>query len=187
MAMRDVSQHSLTMLFCIAIVGGLTLMMGQHARSESLFYQFRYSSPLADTHEAEACPGRDYRGRRNCYGGIRSPHRWQAYGGIRWRTRWRRHALDLYRRSGWGVVRPVRIIRPATHDRKRFSSKSEGSGRLATSAKVGANSHHVIEYHDVRWSRFRKLFIGFVIFHGLRCCVRMRPDDLGAMCGPFGC
>ena len=38
MAMRDVSQHSLTMLFCIAIIGGLTLMMGQHARSESLFY-----------------------------------------------------------------------------------------------------------------------------------------------------
>src|SRR6185437_12160838 len=99
----------------------------------------------------------------NCYGGIRSSHRGQANGGIRWWTRWRRHALDLYRSSGWGVVRPVRIIRPATHDRKRFSSKSEGSGRLATPAKVGASSHHVVEYHDVRGSRFRELFIDFVI------------------------
>ena len=38
MAMRDVSQHSLTMLFCIAIVGGLTFMMVQQARAESLLF-----------------------------------------------------------------------------------------------------------------------------------------------------
>jgi hypothetical protein len=29
------------MLFLIVIVGGTTLMMGQHTRSESLFYYFR--------------------------------------------------------------------------------------------------------------------------------------------------
>jgi hypothetical protein len=50
MAMRDVSQHSLTMLFCIAIVGGLTLMMGQHARSESLFYYFRLDDQVPENH-----------------------------------------------------------------------------------------------------------------------------------------
>src|SRR5712672_307688 len=50
MARRDVSQHSLTMLFCIAIVGGLTLMMGQHARSESLFYYFRLDDQVPENH-----------------------------------------------------------------------------------------------------------------------------------------
>src|ERR1700758_3177490 len=38
------------MLFCIAIVGGLTLMMGQHARSESLFYYFRLEDQVPENH-----------------------------------------------------------------------------------------------------------------------------------------
>jgi len=38
------------MLFCIAIVGGLTLMMGQHARSESLFYYFRLDDQVPENH-----------------------------------------------------------------------------------------------------------------------------------------
>src|SRR5258707_13939001 len=50
MAMRDVSQHSLTMLFWIAIVGGLRLMMGQHTRSESLFYYFRLDDQVPENH-----------------------------------------------------------------------------------------------------------------------------------------
>jgi hypothetical protein len=38
------------MLLWIAIVGGLTLMMGQHARSESLFYYFRLADQVAENH-----------------------------------------------------------------------------------------------------------------------------------------
>jgi hypothetical protein len=50
MAMRSVSQHSVTMLLWIAIVGGLTLMMGQHARCESLFYYFRLEDQVPEDH-----------------------------------------------------------------------------------------------------------------------------------------
>jgi transposase len=38
------------MLFCLASVGGLTLMMGQHARSESLFYYFRLDDQIPESH-----------------------------------------------------------------------------------------------------------------------------------------
>src|SRR5258708_5984136 len=38
------------MLFCIVIVGGLTLMMGQHTRSESLFYYFRLDDQVPENH-----------------------------------------------------------------------------------------------------------------------------------------
>jgi transposase len=38
------------MLLWIAIVGGLTLMMGQHARSESLFYYFRLEDQVSENH-----------------------------------------------------------------------------------------------------------------------------------------
>jgi transposase len=38
------------MLLWMAIVGGLTLMMGQHARSESLFYYFRLEDQVAENH-----------------------------------------------------------------------------------------------------------------------------------------
>jgi transposase len=38
------------MLLWIAIVGGLTLMMGQHARSESLFYYFRLEDQVPEDH-----------------------------------------------------------------------------------------------------------------------------------------
>ena len=50
MAMRDVSQHSLTMLLWMAIVGGLRLMMGQRTRSESLFYYFRLEDQVPENH-----------------------------------------------------------------------------------------------------------------------------------------
>jgi|HubBroStandDraft_5_1064220.scaffolds.fasta_scaffold227068_2 hypothetical protein len=38
------------MLFWIAIVGGLTLMMGQHTRSDSLFYYFRLEDHVPENH-----------------------------------------------------------------------------------------------------------------------------------------
>src|SRR3954453_3945323 len=38
------------MLCLIAIVGGLLLMMGQHSRSEALFYYFRLEDPLPEDH-----------------------------------------------------------------------------------------------------------------------------------------
>jgi transposase len=38
------------MLLWIAIVGGLRLMMGQHARSESLFYYFRLEDQIPENH-----------------------------------------------------------------------------------------------------------------------------------------
>src|SRR6202165_1062807 len=38
------------MRFLIAILGGLLIMMGQHARSEALFYYFRLEDQVPDTH-----------------------------------------------------------------------------------------------------------------------------------------
>src|SRR5277367_1389599 len=38
------------MLFLTVIVGGTTLMMGQHARSESLFYYFRLEDQVPENH-----------------------------------------------------------------------------------------------------------------------------------------
>jgi transposase len=38
------------MLLWLAIVGGLLLMMGQHARSESLFYYFRLEDHILENH-----------------------------------------------------------------------------------------------------------------------------------------
>ncbi len=38
------------MLFLIAILGGLLIMMGQHSRSESLFYYFRLEDQVPETH-----------------------------------------------------------------------------------------------------------------------------------------
>jgi transposase len=38
------------MLLWIVIVGGLTLMMGQHTRSESLFYYFRLEDQVPENH-----------------------------------------------------------------------------------------------------------------------------------------
>src|SRR6202451_3800948 len=38
------------MLFWVAIFGGLTLMMGQHTRSESLFYYFRLEDQVPENH-----------------------------------------------------------------------------------------------------------------------------------------
>jgi hypothetical protein len=49
-AIRDVSRHSLIMLLWIAIAGGLTLMMGQHSRSESLFYYVRLEDQVPENH-----------------------------------------------------------------------------------------------------------------------------------------
>src|SRR5271166_5317622 len=40
----------LQMLFFIAIHGGLLIMMGQHARSESLFYYFRIEDQVPENH-----------------------------------------------------------------------------------------------------------------------------------------
>src|ERR1700740_1177008 len=40
----------LPMLFFIAIHGGLRIMMGQHARSESLFYYFRIEDQVPENH-----------------------------------------------------------------------------------------------------------------------------------------
>jgi transposase len=38
------------MFFFIAIHGGLLIMMGQHARSESLFYYFRIEDQVPENH-----------------------------------------------------------------------------------------------------------------------------------------
>jgi hypothetical protein len=38
------------MLFFIAIHGGLRIMMGQHSRSESLFYYFRIEEQVPENH-----------------------------------------------------------------------------------------------------------------------------------------
>jgi transposase len=40
----------LAMLFLIAILGGLLIMMGQHSRSEALFYYFRLEDQVPETH-----------------------------------------------------------------------------------------------------------------------------------------
>jgi transposase len=50
MAKRSAWQHSVTMLLWIAIIGGPTLMMGQHTRSESLFYYFRLEDQVSENH-----------------------------------------------------------------------------------------------------------------------------------------
>src|SRR5215510_7534657 len=38
------------MLFCISILGGLLIMMGQHSRSEALFYYFRLEDQVPENH-----------------------------------------------------------------------------------------------------------------------------------------
>ena len=38
------------MLLFIAIYGGLRIMMGQHSRSESLFYYFRIEDQVPENH-----------------------------------------------------------------------------------------------------------------------------------------
>ena len=38
------------MLFFVAIHGGLRIMMGQHSRSESLFYYFRIEDQVPENH-----------------------------------------------------------------------------------------------------------------------------------------
>ena len=38
------------MLLVVVLVGGLTLMMGQHTRSESLFYYFRLEDQVPENH-----------------------------------------------------------------------------------------------------------------------------------------
>ena len=38
------------MLFFIAIHGGLLIMVGQHSRSESLFYYFRIEDQVPENH-----------------------------------------------------------------------------------------------------------------------------------------
>jgi hypothetical protein len=43
------------MLLRMAIVGGLKLMMGQHARTESLFYYFRLEDQIAENHLLRFC------------------------------------------------------------------------------------------------------------------------------------
>jgi transposase len=40
----------LAMLFPVAILGGLLIMMGQHSRSEALFYYFRLEDQVPETH-----------------------------------------------------------------------------------------------------------------------------------------
>src|SRR5246127_3255472 len=50
MAMGAVQQHSSTMLLWIAIGGGQRVMMGHHARSESLFYYFRLEDQVPENH-----------------------------------------------------------------------------------------------------------------------------------------
>jgi hypothetical protein len=40
----------LPMLCLILIVGGLLIMMGQHDRSEALFYYFRLKDQVPETH-----------------------------------------------------------------------------------------------------------------------------------------
>jgi hypothetical protein len=40
----------LVMLFLIAILGGLLIMMGQHDRSEALFYYFRLEDQVPENH-----------------------------------------------------------------------------------------------------------------------------------------
>ena len=41
------------MLCLIPIVGGLLIMMGQHDRSEALFYYFRLEDQIPENHQVE--------------------------------------------------------------------------------------------------------------------------------------
>jgi hypothetical protein len=45
-----ISRRELGMLQAIAILGGWLLMMGQHDRSESLFYYFRIEDQVPENH-----------------------------------------------------------------------------------------------------------------------------------------
>jgi transposase len=49
-AATSIGASVLPMLFFIAIHGGLLIMMGQHARSESLFYYFRMEDQVPENH-----------------------------------------------------------------------------------------------------------------------------------------
>src|ERR1700720_4596802 len=50
LAATSISASVLPMLFFIAIHGGLRIMMGQHSRSESLFYYFRIEDQVPENH-----------------------------------------------------------------------------------------------------------------------------------------
>ena len=43
-------EEAFAMLCLILIVGGLLIMMGQHDRSEALFYYFRLEDQVPETH-----------------------------------------------------------------------------------------------------------------------------------------
>ena len=43
-------EEILYMLFCISILGGLWIMMGQHSRGEALFYYFRLEDQVPENH-----------------------------------------------------------------------------------------------------------------------------------------
>ena len=45
------------MLCLILIVGGLLIMMGQHDRSEALFYDFRLEDQVPETHCCDPSKG----------------------------------------------------------------------------------------------------------------------------------
>jgi hypothetical protein len=47
---KHVRRKHLPMLCLILIVGGLLIMMGQHDRSEALFYYFRLEDQVPETH-----------------------------------------------------------------------------------------------------------------------------------------
>jgi len=48
------------MLCLILIVGGLLIMMGQHDRSEALFYYFRLEDQVPETHLLRLIEGNEY-------------------------------------------------------------------------------------------------------------------------------
>jgi transposase len=47
---RAIKEEILPMLYWISILGGLLIMMGQHDRSEALFYYFRLEDQVPETH-----------------------------------------------------------------------------------------------------------------------------------------
>jgi hypothetical protein len=47
---RGIKEEFLPMLCWISILGGLLLMMGQHDRSEALFYYFRLEDQVPENH-----------------------------------------------------------------------------------------------------------------------------------------
>ena len=49
-ALGEARLQSFSMLRWISIFGGLLIMMGQHARSEALFYYFRLEDQIPETH-----------------------------------------------------------------------------------------------------------------------------------------